>query len=205
MTTEDTPSGLDLVVVRFPGPTAAYEVFAAARDRAGGDAPWIHQVGFVEHHHNGRLVLRGMFAGHYVDVDEEDRLSEPGAAEGFAVGALVGLLGGPPGLAVGMVVGAIVGSQLRAPTQTEPEPRALVDQLRAALPRPSSAIVMIAPAQDVEEMLSALGDSGGEVIRQSLTPEQAAALAASLEDAPAESSGPSTQGEQAVEATEPGR
>ncbi|HWF35642.1 MAG TPA: DUF1269 domain-containing protein, partial [Solirubrobacteraceae bacterium] len=163
---------------------AAYEAFAAARERAGGEAPWVQQVGFVEHHHNGRLAVRGVFAGHYVDVDEEDHVSDRGAAEGFAVGALVGLLGGPPGLAVGMVLGAIIGSQLGKPTETEPEPQALVDQLRAALPRSSSAIVMIAPPGAVDAMLSALGE-GGEVIRHRLSAEQVAALEASLGDAPA--------------------
>jgi uncharacterized membrane protein len=186
-----TTPDLELAVVRFPGTNAAEEAFAAARARAGADAPWVHQVGYVEHHHNGRLVLRGMFAGHYVDIDEEDHVSDRGAAEGFAVGALVGLLGGPPGLAVGMVLGAIIGSQLGPPTETELEPRELVDQLRAALPRSSSAIVIVGPARALDEMLAALGDGGGEVMRQTLTAEQATALEASLKDAPALWSGPS--------------
>jgi len=202
--TEEPTSDLELAVIKSPGTTTAYEAFVAARDRGGADASWVPQVGFVEHHRDGRLVLRGVFAGHYVDVDETDHVSDLGAAEGFGVGALVGLLGGPPGLAVGMVLGAIVGSQLGRPTETESKPQALVDQLRATLPRSSSALVMIAPARDVDQMLAALGDSGGDVIRERLTAAQAAALAASLADAPQESPGPSRLGEQAVEASESG-
>ena len=199
------PSDRDLVVARFLGLEKAAEVFAAARDRAGANAPWTRQVGFVERHNDGHLVLHGVFAGHYVDVDEASHLSERGAAEGSAVGALVGLLGGPPGLAVGLVLGAMIGSLLGEPDETDPEPHVLVERLRAALPRSSSAIVMFALARDVDEMLSALGDSGAEVIRQTLTAEQDTALQASLGDTPAESPGPSKLGEQAVEASEPGQ
>jgi uncharacterized membrane protein len=102
-----------------------------------------------------------------------------------------------------MVLGAIIGSQLGPPTETDPEPQALVEQLRAALAPSSSAIVMIGPARDVDEMLAALADSGGDVIRQTLTAEQGVALEASLRDRPVGSPGPSRQGEEAVEAAEP--
>ncbi|HWF50485.1 MAG TPA: DUF1269 domain-containing protein [Solirubrobacteraceae bacterium] len=197
------PSGLDLAAVRFPAVDAAYEAFTAARASAGG-APWIQHVGFVERHNDGHMVLRGTFAGHYVDVDEALHLSEPGGGEGATVGGLIGVLGGPPGIAVGLVLGGLIGSLVGKPTETDAEPHALVEQLRAAVPRPSSAIVMIGPARDVDEMLAAIADSGGEVIRQTLTVEQAAALEASLVDAPEGSSGPSRRGEQAVEASEPG-
>jgi uncharacterized membrane protein len=191
--------------VRFQGGGSATENFVAARDRTGADAPWTRQVGLVEHHHNGHLVLRGTFAGHYVDVDEALHASERGAGEGFAGGALVGVLLGPPGLAVGMTVGALVGSQLGAPSEADAEPQLLVDQLRAAVPRSGSgsAIVSIASARDVDEMLTAIGDSGGEVIRQTLTAEQSAALQMSLSATPAAARRPSRAGEQAVEASEP--
>jgi uncharacterized membrane protein len=197
------PSGLDLAVVRFSGMDAAYEAFVAARDRAG-DAPWIHQVGFVERHSDGHLVLRGIFASHYVDVDEAVHLSEPGGGEGAAAGGLIGVLGGPPGIAVGLVLGGLIGALVGKPTETDPEPHELVAELRAELPRSSSAIVMIGRARDVDEMLAAIGDIGGEVARHTLTVEQAAALEASLADAPAGSLGPSRLGEQAIEASEPG-
>jgi uncharacterized membrane protein len=199
------PSGLDLAVVRFPGMdvNSAYEAFTAARDRAGG-AAWIQHVGFVERHNDGHMVLRGTFAGHYIDVDEAVHISESGAGEGATAAGLVGVFGGPPGIAVGLVLGGLVGSLVGKPTETDAEPHALVERLRAALPRPSSAIVMIGPARDVDEMMAAIGDNGGEVIRETLTVEQAAAVEASLADAPEGSAGPSRRGEQAVEASEAG-
>jgi uncharacterized membrane protein len=193
---------LDFALVRFEGEGSATEAFVAARDRSGSDAPWTRQVGFVEHHHNGHLVLRGTFAGHYVDVDEALHVSERGTAEGFAGGAVIGALLGPAGIAVGMVAGATIGSQVGEPIETDPEPQLLVDRLRTAVPRSSSAIVLIAPARDVDDMLTAIGGDG-ETVRQTLTADQAAALQASLSATPAASPGPSVEGEQAIEASEP--
>jgi uncharacterized membrane protein len=193
---------LDLGLVRFRGGGSATETFVTARDRSGANAPWTREVGLVEHHHDGHLVLRGTFAGHYVDVDEALHVSERGAAEGFAGGAVVGALLGPPGLAAGMVVGAILGSQAGEPSEADAEPQLLVDQLRAAVPRSGSAIVLIAASRDVDDMLAAIGDTDGEVTRQALTADQVAALQATLSATPAASRGPSRQGEQAIEASE---
>jgi uncharacterized membrane protein len=188
MTTEEVPrdqeatTDLELAVVRFRGEDSAANALYEARQRAGAEAPWMRHVGLVEHYAGGTLTLRGVFAGHFVDVDEGDHLSEPGAAKGFTVGGLIGLLGGPPGLAVGMVLGTILGSQLDTPTVTEPEPHTLADQLRKAVPRSSSALVMIGAPAEVDQLLSALGDTSGEVIRQPLSSDQVAKLNASLEE-----------------------
>jgi uncharacterized membrane protein len=207
---------LDFALVRFEDGSAATETFVAARDRSGAAASWprdrsgaaaswAQHVGLVEHHRNGHLVLRGTFAGHYVDVDEALHVSERGAGEGSAGGGLVGILGGPPGIAVGIVLGGLLGSQLGTPSETDSEPQPLADQLRAAVPRAGSAIVMIAEPSDVDDMVAAIGDSGGELIRHTLTADEVAAVQASLRATPAASRGPSQRGEVAVEASEPRR
>jgi uncharacterized membrane protein len=196
---------LEFALLTFDGVNSAAEAFVAARDRSGAAARWTSEVGFVEHHESGHLVLRGTFAGHYVDVDEALHVSERGTAEGVAAGAVIGtLLAGPLGLAVGTVTGATIGSQLGKPSETEPEPQPLAERLRAAVPRSGSAIVLIAGADDVAEMIAAFGETSGQVIRKALTPEEAAAVQASLSSSPAASPGPSLEGEQAVEASEAG-
>jgi hypothetical protein len=63
--------------------------------------------------------------------------------------------------------------------------------------------VLIAPARDVDDMLTAIGGDGGETVRQTLTADQTAALQASLSATPVASLGPSVEGEQAIEASEP--
>ena len=179
---------LDVAVAQFDGEGSAVRRYAIAREGPGGEPPWTRKVGFVEHHHNGRLVLRGTFAGHYLDVDESDHVSQKGAGGGAVAGGLVGALLGPVGIAVGLTLGAVVGSQAGKDSEVEAEPEALAEQLRAAVPRSSSAIVLIADPPDVDEMVAAL-DAGAQVIaRQTLTQEQQAALEASLSAAPPASS-----------------
>jgi uncharacterized membrane protein len=186
-------------LVSFDGTNGAAEAFASARDRSSA-ARWTSEVGFVEHHEDGHLVLRGTFAGHYVDVDEALHVSGRGVREGVTIGAVIGvLLGGPLGLAVGTVAGGTVGSQVGKPSETDAEPEALAERLRAAVPRGRSAIVMIAGADDVDEMIAAIGETGGQVVRKALSPEEVAAVEASLSASPAASPGPSPEGEEAVE------
>ena len=181
---------LDLAVVRFAGEGTAVEKYAGARDGsrsrfARGPAPrWTRGVGFVERHHNGRLLMRGTFAGHYVDVDESDDVSQKGAGEGAASGGLLGVLLGPPGIAVGLLVGALAGAHFGGSKELEAEPQALTASLRDAVPRSSSAIVMIAAPDEVDELLAALGESAQDVVRRTLTDDEVTALEASLSPAP---------------------
>lgn len=175
---------LELALVLFDGENGAVEGFAAARERAGEHARWVREAGFAEHHHNGHLVVRGSFAGHYVDYDEADHVSERGAGEGALAGGLVGILLGPPGIAVGLVLGGIIGSLHGKPSDTEAEPEPLVSRLRSLVPRSRSAIVLIAPGRDVEEMLSALGGGAGDTSRRTLSADEAAALESALSSAP---------------------
>ncbi len=175
--------GLDLAIAHYKGEGTAVEVYAAAKG-AAPTARWLAEVGFVEHHHSGRLLLRGTFAGHYLDVDESDRVSEKGVGAGAVAGGLVGALLGPAGIAVGLVVGGALGSHVRSGSAGEDEPQALAEQLRAAVPPSSSALVLIAQDEDVTDMLSAVGESAESVIRQSLSEQQASELEASLSAAP---------------------
>lgn len=197
--------GLDFALLSFDGVSSATEAYIAARERQQPAARWTSEVGFVEHHENGHLVLRGTFAGHYVDVDEALHTSERGTEEGVVVGGVIGtLVAGPLGLAVGTVTGGTIGSQLGKPSATDAEPEPLAEHLRAAVQPPGSAIVLIADANDVDEMIAAIGQTSGQVIRKALTPDEAADVQASLSATPPASRGPSPEGEEAVEASEAG-
>src|SRR6478752_9810181 len=104
---------LDLALMIFDhveGAERAYsDVIGASRD-----APWTHEVAFVEHHRHDRIVVRGTFAGRYVDVDDEADLIGKRTAEGALTGAVVGVLFGPAGLAVGIVGGGVAGGVAEA-------------------------------------------------------------------------------------------
>ena len=171
--------GVELAAVAFRGQEAAVRHYAAAKERTGDDA-WTRNLGLVERHRNGRLLVRGVFAGHYVYVDENDHVSQTGAAEGGVAGGLAGALLGPPGLAIGLTLGGVIGALGGHPTDTELEPDALIARLREIVPPSSSAIVTIAPQPDVEMLLAAVTDDSASVVRRSLTAHEQAALEASL-------------------------
>ena len=80
--TDVSDQELQFALARFDGEEeAAAARFAAASERWRG-APWLREVGAIEHHRNGRLVLGGMFAGRYVYADETDHASDRGARRG---------------------------------------------------------------------------------------------------------------------------
>ena len=100
-----------------------------------------------------------------------NRVSEVGTGAGAVAGGIVGALLGPAGIAFGLIVGGVLGSHVSSGRTIEQEPEALAEQLREAVPRSASALVLIAPAEDVTEMLRAVGDSAAGVVRESLTAE----------------------------------
>jgi uncharacterized membrane protein len=190
---------LDLALIDFPGEPTASSVFGTMRDRVGPEAPWTHEVAVVEHGRNGRMSIRGTFDSHYVDVEEGDHASQSGAAKGALTGALIGAVLGPPGWAVGFALGGIIGGDVGRPTETEPEPEGLVEELRAAVPRGHSAIALLAAPEHVDAMLAVLPEKKHEsVLRRTLTVAQAASILASVSqdpqvsDAPSDAGGPSS-------------
>lgn len=174
---------MDLAAVQFDGQGTAVERYAAAKARSG-DASWMRKVGFVERHSNGHLLIRGVFAGHYVDVDESDHVSEIGGGEGALAGGLIGVLAGPPGIAVGLLAGALIGSQAGPPTDTEPEPEALADELREVVPPSTSAIVAIGSAPEIDGMLASVSEGAQSITRRTLSEPEQKALEEALDAAP---------------------
>jgi uncharacterized membrane protein len=182
---------LDLALITFKGEPAAASAFGTLRDRVGRTAAWTSEVAIVEHYRSGRMSVRGTFDGHYVDVEETDHVSVPGAGEGALTGAVVGVIFGPPGFAAGMVLGGLIGAEAGKPTELEAEPELLINELRDAVPRDHSAIALLAEPAHVDDLLSALGDSSNaSVVRRPLSAEQASALIASIAADPPASRGP---------------
>jgi uncharacterized membrane protein len=165
---------LDLGLLVFPHIEGAERAYSALLETAG-TPPWVHEVSFIEHHRHDRVVVRGTFAGRYVDIDERGDVIGKRTGEGALTGALVGVLFGPPGLAVGLVAGASAGGlseSERAPALHD----AVLDELRAEVPQKSSALLLLAAPEHVDAMVAALDGSGGRLVRHHLTPEAALAL-----------------------------
>ena len=185
---------MELAVVCFNGRAAAEQAFGAMHGRVG-DAAWTHEVALLEHHHNDRIALYGTVAGQYVSADEQDHVSQKGAMIGGIVGGLLGIPLGPPAFAAGVVTGGVLGDEQGRPDEIDPEPGPLVDDLRAAVPKGSSAIVLIAEPADVNDMLAALGEADGDIVRRPLSDTELATIEKALSDAPAASPGPRLEGD----------
>ena len=117
-------------------------------------------------------MVRGTFAGRYVDLDERGDVIGKRTGEGALTGALVGSLFGPPGFAVGLVAGGTAGGL----SEAEHAPHlhdAFLDELRAEVPEKSSALLLLAAPEHVDAMIAALDGHGGRLVRHHLTPEAA--------------------------------
>ena len=165
---------LDLTLIVFDHVGGAERAYADVLG-ASAASPWVHEIAFVEHHRHDRIVVRGTFAGRYVDVDDEaDVVIGKRTAEGALTGAIAGVLFGPAGLAVGLVGGASAGSvgDGRAARLHD----ALIDDVRAEVPEKSSAIVLLASPEHADVMIAAFDGHRGRLIRHRLSPRGAEEL-----------------------------
>jgi hypothetical protein len=65
----DDPTARDIAVAAFPHSIDAERAYARVRESNEG-AEWLRDVAFAERHHHDRIGLRGVFAGHYLDIDD---------------------------------------------------------------------------------------------------------------------------------------
>jgi uncharacterized membrane protein len=173
---------LDLALMVYPHVEGAERAYSDARDPAAG-THWVDEVAFVEHHRHDRIVVRGTVAGRYVDADDRGDPMGSRALKGAVTGAVVGLVFGPPGIAVGLTAGGVAGGV----SESDAAPHLhsdFFDEVRSGVPVGSSALALLAAPEHVNEMVSALDGSGGELVRHHLTDEQAKALIAAVADDP---------------------
>jgi len=165
----------DFALMVFEHTEGAEQAYSRAPRSVDGVA-WADQIAFVEHHRRNRIIVRGTFAGRYVDADDEQEFIGRKTAEGAVAGGAVGVLFGPLGLAVGVVGGGLAGGV--AQERSSPHLRnAFFDEVRREVPEGSSAVIMMAAPDHVDAMVSALDGRGGRLVRHHLPAEDAQALA----------------------------
>jgi uncharacterized membrane protein len=173
---------LDLALMVFADVEGAERAYADVLD-ASRDAPWVHEIAFVEHHRHDRIVVRGTFAGRYVDVDDQGDVIGKRTAEGALTGAAVGMFFGPAGLAVGLVAGSTAGGLSEAKHVPHLHD-AFLDDVRAEVPERSSAVLLLARPERVDDMVAAFEGRGGRLVRHHLSPEEAQTLEAAVVGSP---------------------
>jgi uncharacterized membrane protein len=173
----------ELAVLTFDHIEGAERAYADARGRAN-DAPWLREVVFVECHRHGRIVVRGTFAGHYLDIDDVADAIGHDTAVGAVAGAVVGLAFGPPGFAAGLVAGGIAGGVHESAVHTPQESGALFDEIRRDIPEGSSGIVALVSADDSAALVEALHERAVRLTHHRLSDTEATALQAAVVQAP---------------------
>ncbi|HEX6698125.1 MAG TPA: DUF1269 domain-containing protein [Solirubrobacteraceae bacterium] len=173
----------ELAVLTFDHIEGAERAYADARGRAD-DAPWLREVVFVECHRHGRIVVRGTFAGHYLDVDDVGDAIGRDTAVGAVAGAVVGLAFGPPGFAVGLAAGGIAGGVHESAVHTPEESGAFFDEIRHDIPEGSSGIVALVGAENSAALIEALHERAVRITHHRLSDAEAAALQAAVAQAP---------------------
>ncbi len=173
---------LELAILTFERCEGAERAFATVR-QANESAPWVEELAFVERHRNGRLVVRGTFAGHYLDFDGEGDVIGPDTAIGALTGAVIGAAFGPPGFAAGFVAGASIGGLRHAGQVAQPAGE-LFEQIRVHVPRGSSAIALLASPGHVDAMLEAFAGRAGHAYRRTLSGDELEMIESVTETAP---------------------
>jgi uncharacterized membrane protein len=176
------PGTFDFALMEFRHTEGAERAYSDAPRSVDGVA-WSQEVAFVEHHRRNRIVVRGTFAGRYVDADDEQEFTGERTAEGALAGGVVGVLFGPAGLAVGLVAGGLAGGV--AQERSSPRLRsAFFDEVRREVPEGGSAVIMLAPPEHVDAMVKALDGLGGRLVRHRLGADEAKALEAAVAEDP---------------------
>jgi uncharacterized membrane protein len=173
----------ELAVLTFDHIEGAERAYADARGRAN-DAPWLREIVFVECHRHGRIVVRGTFAGHYLDVDDVADAIGHDTAVGAVAGAVVGLAFGPPGFAVGLAAGGIAGGVHESAVHAPEEDGARFDEIRHDIPEGSSGIVALVSADDSAALIEALHERATRLTHHRLSDAEAATLQAAVVQAP---------------------
>ena len=165
---------LDLAVLIFDHVDGAERAFADVRENAS-DAPWVGELALVEHRRRGRIVIRGTFAGRYMDVDDTGDAMGRDTVVGSLTGALVGAVFGWFGFAAGLIAGGMVGALAEAERIPQLEGE-LFDELRHDIPEGSSAVMLLAGPEHVDAMIAAFDGYGGRSVRHKLSDETLNAL-----------------------------
>ena len=155
---------VEMAAVAFDGTHTAEKELSALRTSRRD--PWLIEVAVLEHHASGRYSVKATSA----EYGEESHV-RAGIAIGGGTGLLLAMIGGPLGILLWTAVGAVAGGAFASAGRPGPfDP--LVGQVKKALPDSTSALILVAETATAEELVSAVGAKGRQVLRVALTDEQ---------------------------------
>ncbi len=164
----------DLIVLTFDETHGAQHAMAAVRDLAELDHAWVDDIAIVERHRSGRISTHTTHGS-----------VTAGAFFGGLTGMLIGLLFPPFGFLALFAVGAGAGALTQRLIKETGLDKGMLEEIKTALRKGTSALIMIGAEGDVDEMAHAFDTYGpSSVIRRPLSSETVDGLRNTMERSP---------------------
>jgi uncharacterized membrane protein len=159
---------MDLCILKFEGTHDAEDALKEVIQANGDRKPWLHDIGTVARPLVGRVRISATYPDGTSATFHEGDLANAVADLGAYTGYFVSSLAGPLEQMFKTVNTRMAAGDVGA----EAEERLLhLDALKKALPRGSSALVLIANKQTCDEMVDLFKSYDAEVIRRDVATE----------------------------------
>jgi hypothetical protein len=154
---------MEICILRFDGSHAAEEALRDVLDAQGDRNPWLHDVGMIARPLVGRVRVGASFPDGKSKTFHEGDLADAVADLGGVTGYFVSALAGP----LGSMIGSVNAGLLSGVWGSEAEQRLFhVDEIKKALPRDTSALVLIARSETCEAFVEMFSSYEPKVIRR---------------------------------------
>ena len=166
---------MQICILGFKGSHAADDAYAEVLELEGQDNRWLLEVGTIARPRVGRVRVAVTFPDGETTTLHDGDLSEAAGDLGRLTGYYVSALAGPFGSMFATAKGESAGRALGS----EAEKRLFhVGDIQAALPRDSSALVLVAGDDTCDALVRLFASYSPEIIRGKVEPELRARLKA---------------------------
>jgi hypothetical protein len=159
---------MEICILKFDGSHSAEDAFKEVVDAQGDRNAWLHDIGTIARPLIGRVRVGATFPDGKSQTFHEGDLADAVESLGAYTGYYVSSIAGP----FSMVAGAINAGLAARAQGEEAEQRLLhLDDLKKALPRDSSALVLIADTQTCDAMVKLFKSYSPKVVRRQVADE----------------------------------
>jgi uncharacterized membrane protein len=159
---------MEIGILKFPESGDAQAALKEVIDAEGDRNPWLHEIGVVSRPLVGRVKVSTSFPDGKSKIFREGELADAVSQMGGLTGYFVSLLAGP----LGPMIGAVKAATLAGAAGNDAEKKLFhLDELKKALPRDSSALVLIADTGTIDQMVKLFKEDEPQVIRRDVADE----------------------------------
>jgi uncharacterized membrane protein len=156
---------MEITILKFSGTKDAEEALRSAIDAEGNRRPWLQEVGVVTRPTIGRITIRATYADAPVkEGDIASKVADAGGMTGYFIGSILGPMHADSAALTGEMRASSLGKALEKEILH-------TEAIKKALPRGSSALVLVATPQVDDEFVALFKDRNPEVIRRDLEQE----------------------------------